>query len=544
MTKRDSQPWWQGGVIYQIYPRSFRDANGDGVGDLVGIIEKIDYLRHLNVDAIWISPFFKSPMQDFGYDISDYRDVDPLFGSLENFDVLIEQAHTAGLKVMIDLVLSHTSDQHPWFLESRQSKENEKSDWYVWADPSEDGTPPNNWLSIFGGSAWQWEPRRQQYYLHNFLDCQPDLNFHNPDVVKAVLDVTRFWLDRGVDGIRLDAITFCFHDKLLRSNPAKPAALRAGRGFSSSNPYAYQTHAYDMAQPENLQFLERLRALLDDYPDRVALGEVASEDSLATMAEYTQGDKRLHMAYSFELLNEQFSAAYIRECVGRMTSTLKEGYPCWSFSNHDVVRVITRWGGQGDQPDMAAMLLAMLGSLKGGVCVYQGEELGLPEANLRYEDLQDPYGLTFWPEFKGRDGCRTPMPWSDAELHCGFSEGDPWLPVPEIHWPLSVEQQECRSQSVLSRFRRFFDWRRAQPALRFGEISFLDVPEPLLVFYREHAEQTILCCFNLSDKPQQTILSDVPLGLMASGHGMREGVLQEGKLDLPAWGGVFFTVSR
>lgn len=542
MTQNSDQPWWKGGVIYQIYPRSFRDANGDGVGDLAGIIEKMDYLHHLNVDAIWISPFFKSPMQDFGYDISDYLDVDPLFGSLGDFDALVKQAHEQGLKVMIDLVLSHTSDQHPWFLESRQSANNEKSDWYVWADPAEDGTPPNNWLSVFGGSAWQWEPRRRQYYLHNFLSCQPDLNFHNPAVVDAVLNVTRFWLDRGVDGIRLDAITFCFHDKQLRSNPPKPEALRTGRGFSSNNPYAYQIHAYDTTQPENLVFLERIRHLLDEYPERVALGEVASEDSLATIAEYTQGSSRLHMAYSFELLNEQFSARYIRETVERMASSLTSGYPCWSFSNHDVMRVVTRWGGPTPSDDMAAMLLGLLGSLRGGICIYQGEELGLPEAELEYDEIQDPFGLNFWPEFKGRDGCRTPMPWSDAELHCGFSDGDPWLPVPSAHWPLSVEQQECRSKSVLSRFRRFFAWRRSQPAIRWGAIAFLDLPEPLLGFYREHEEQRLLCCFNLSSKPQHALLSQelgLPKGLMAAGHGMREGVLHQGKLELPAWGCVF-----
>ena len=279
-------PWWRGAVIYQIYPRSFLDSNGDGVGDLPGIIAKLDYIAGLGVDAIWISPFFKSPMADFGYDIADYRAVDPLFGSLVDFDRLLEKAHGLGLKVMIDQVLSHSSIAHVWFQESRQDRSNPKADWYVWADPREDGTPPNNWLSLFGGVAWQWEPRREQYYLHNFLVDQPDLNFHNAEVQQATLDNVRFWLDRGVDGFRLDAINFCFHDAQLRDNPAKPADKRVGRGFSADNPYAYQYHYFNNTQPENLAFLERLRGLLDLYPNAVSLGEISSEDSLATTAEY------------------------------------------------------------------------------------------------------------------------------------------------------------------------------------------------------------------------------------------------------------------
>jgi alpha-glucosidase len=541
MSINSEEPWWKGGVIYQIYPRSFCDTNGDGVGDLPGIIDKLDYIRHLNVDAIWISPFFKSPMKDFGYDISDYRAVDEMFGSMEDFDALISQAHARGLKVIIDLVLSHTSDQHPWFLQSRESTTNEKSEWYVWSDPSPDGTPPNNWLSFFGGSAWEWVPRRSQYYLHNFLSCQPDLNFHNPDVVDAVLDVARFWLMHGVDGIRLDAITFCYHDEMLRDNPAKPPAKRRSRGFSPDNPYAYQEHVFDSARPENLSFLTRVRKLLDEFPGCVALGEVTSEESLATVIEYTEGNDRLHMAYSFELLTEQFSAEYIRDRVGYFANIVHSGYPCWSFSNHDVERVVSRWGGERAGPDMAALLLALLGAFNGAVCIYQGEELGLPEAALVHDDIQDPFGLNFWPEFKGRDGCRTPMPWSDAELHCGFSEGEPWLPIPAAHWPLSVERQECQSQSALSRFRRYYAWRQRQPALRWGNIEFLELPDPVLVFFREYQQQRLMCCFNLSDSPVEQALPSLPAGSVLGGHGMRAGVIMAGeKLSLPAWGCLFY----
>ncbi|MBB5673689.1 alpha-glucosidase [Xanthomonas sp. WHRI 6108] len=489
-------PWWRGAVIYQIYPRSFLDSNGDGVGDLPGIIAKLDYIAKLGVDAIWISPFFKSPMADFGYDIADYRAVDPLFGTLDDLDRLLDKAHGLGLKVMIDQVLSHTSIAHAWFQESRQDRTNAKADWYVWADPREDGTPPNNWLSLFGGVAWQWEPRREQYYLHNFLVDQPDLNFHNTEVQQATLDNVRFWLDRGVDGFRLDAINFCFHDAQLRDNPAKPADKRVGRGFSADNPYAYQYHYFNNTQPENLAFLERLRGLLDLYPNAVSLGEISSEDSLATTAEYT-AHGRLHMGYSFELLVQDYSAAYIRETVSRLEATMLEGWPCWAISNHDVVRAVTRWGGADASPAFARMVVAMLCSLRGSICLYQGEELGLGEADVAFEDLRDPYGITFWPTFKGRDGCRTPMPWTDAPS-AGFSSGKPWLPLAEEHRAAAVSVQQDDPLSVLSAVRQFLAWRRGEPALREGAITFYDTAEPVLMFRREHAGQVMLLAFNLS----------------------------------------------
>jgi len=497
-------PWWRGAVIYQIYPRSFLDANGDGVGDLPGIIDRLDYIAALGVDAIWISPFFKSPMADFGYDIADYRDVDPLFGNLDDFDRLLAKAHALGLKVMIDQVLSHTSIEHDWFRESRQDRTNPKADWYVWADPREDGTAPNNWMSLFGGVAWQWEPRREQYFLHNFLADQPDLNFHNPAVQKATLDNVRFWLDRGVDGFRLDAINFCFHDLQLRDNPPKPAEKRVGRGFSPDNPYAYQYHYFNNTQPENLPFLEELRALLDQYPGAVSLGEISSEDSLATTAEYTTA-KRLHMGYSFELLVDDYSAAYIRDTVSRLEKAMTEGWPCWAISNHDVERAVTRWGGHPADPRLARMLVAMLCSLRGSICLYQGEELGLGEADVPFESLQDPYGITFWPNFKGRDGCRTPLPWIDAPL-AGFTTGEPWLPIPADHQSRAVAVQEAQPDSVLSAFRRFLAWRRTQPVLLHGDIRFLDSAEPVLLFERTLGDEVMLLAFNLSAAPVRHLL--------------------------------------
>ncbi|MDX2298354.1 MAG: alpha-glucosidase family protein [Xanthomonadaceae bacterium] len=527
-------PWWRGATIYQIYPRSFLDTDGNGVGDLPGIIAKLDYIAGLGVDAIWISPFFKSPMADFGYDIADYRAVDPLFGTLDDFDRLLAKAHALGLRVMIDQVLSHTSAEHAWFKESRSSRDNPKADWYVWADPREDGTPPNNWMSLFGGVAWHWEPRRGQYYLHNFLSSQPDLNFHNPEVRAAVLDVVRFWLDRGVDGLRLDAINFCFHDKLLRDNPAKPADRRVGRGFSPDNPYAFQYHYYNNTQPENLAFLKELRGLLDQYPGAVSLGEISSEDSLATMAEYTTG-QGLHMAYSFELLTDDFSAAHFRHTIHTLERAMPDGWPCWAISNHDVRRVISRWGGARPSADIASMLSALLCCLRGSACIYQGEELGLTEADVPYEALQDPYGKTFWPTFKGRDGCRTPMPWDSSE-HAGFSSTRPWLPIPADHLALSVARQERSTESVLQRFRHFMQWRKAQHSLRWGDIAFLETAEPVLVFTRSYRGETLLLAFNLSDQAASTVLPVTGRLTRVEGHGLRTGALSGQTLQLPAYG--------
>lgn len=510
MTKKQ---WYKGAVIYQVYPRSFQDSNNDGIGDLKGIINRIDYIKSLGVDAIWISPFFKSPMKDFGYDISDYRDIDPLFGDLNDFDELISQAHDRNIKIIIDQVLSHTSDQHQWFTDSRENQNNDKADWYVWAEAKDDGTAPNNWLSIFGGGAWQWEPRRGQYYLHNFLTEQPDLNFHNPDVRQAVLDNVEFWLKKGVDGFRLDAINFCYHDAQLRDNPAKPKDKRQGRGFSEDNPYAFQYHYYNNTQPENIEFMQDIRTLLNKYPGTVSLGEISSEDSLATMAQYTQGGDKLHMGYSFELLTNDYSSEYIRTTVQTLEQRMTEGWPCWAFSNHDVERVASRWSENGEiNPQQCKMLTALLASLRGSVCMYQGEELGLGEASVAFEDLQDPYGITFWPNFKGRDGCRTPMPWEQADSpHAGFSDVKPWLPVDDAHKQQSVAVQTNDSNSILNAYREFMAWRKSQTVLLEGDIEFIETPEPVLAFYRTLGPQKMLCIFNLSS--QQTSI-DMPTSIV------------------------------
>ena len=529
------QRWWRGAVVYQVYPRSFVDTDGDGVGDLPGIVEQLDYIASLGVDAIWISPFFKSPMADFGYDIADFRDVDPLFGTLEDFDRLLAKAHALGLKVMIDQVLSHCSIDHEWFRESRASRDNPKSDWFVWADAKPDGSPPNNWLSLFGGVAWKWEPRRAQYYLHNFLSSQPDLNFHHPEVRAAQLDNLRFWLDRGVDGFRLDSINFPYHDAQLRDNPAKPPELRIGRGFSPDNPYAFQYHYYNNTQPENLGLLEDVRALLDRYPDAGALGEISSEDSLATTAEYCN-ERRLHMGYSFELLTDESSPAYIRATVEALEAKMTEGWPCWAISNHDVQRAVTRWGGADAGDALARQLVALVCSLRGTVCLYQGEELGLPEADVPFEALQDPYGKAFWPTFKGRDGCRTPMPWNGGD-NAGFSRGTPWLPVPEVHRARNVQAQDADADSVLNAVRAFLHWRKSLPALVLGSIRFLDAPDAVLAFVREHEGQRILVAFNLS---ASEVVWQAPAGVaLQAVPGVDGAESRDGVLHFPPRGAAF-----
>ncbi|MEO5757570.1 MAG: alpha-amylase family glycosyl hydrolase, partial [Mesorhizobium sp.] len=433
MAASENAQWWRGCVIYQIYPRSFQDTTGDGSGDLRGITSRLAHVASLGVDAVWLSPFFKSPMADMGYDVSDYCAVDPMFGSLEDFDALIAEAHRLGLKIIIDQVLSHSSDRHDWFVESRGSRDNPKADWYVWADSRPDGTAPSNWLSVFGGPAWEWDSTRKQYYMHNFLASQPDLNFHNPEVQDALLETVRFWLERGVDGFRLDTVNYYVHDRWLRSNP--PLASSVAGTNTETNPYLYQEHLFDKTQPENLAFLRRFRALLDEYEDRAAVGEVGDEGrSLQTLAAYTSGGDKLNMCYTFDLLGPQFSAAHVRGCVEAFEAAVADGWVCWAFSNHDVVRHVSRWTRPGGDPDAVAKFsIALLSCLRGSICLYQGEELGLPEAEIAFEDLRDPYGIRFWPGFKGRDGCRTPMVWEAGADNAGFSPGKPWLPVPDGH---------------------------------------------------------------------------------------------------------------
>jgi alpha-glucosidase len=539
MANRD---WWRGAVIYQIYPRSFLDTNGDGIGDLSGITRHLDHVARLGADAIWLCPFFVSPQRDFGYDVASYVEVDPIFGTLADFDALLARAHALGLRVLIDQVWSHTSDRHPWFIDSRSGRTAAKADWYVWADPSADGTPPNNWLSVFGGAAWTWEPRRRQYFLHHFLSHQPALNLHNPEVMDGLLETGRFWLDRGVDGFRLDAIDFLLHDRALRSNPPAPTPETVPAKL-----FGMQRHVHDMLQPATVGQLARIRGLMEDYPGTVTLGEISSQPgAFERVVAFTEGADALHMAYTLRPLRGGFDWATVNALLDDLAGTGTNGWMCWSFSNHDVERAISRWnperGEAPPNPAFGRLLMALLLSLRGSVCLYQGEELGLTEAALSEADLRDPFGIAYWPEFRGRDGSRTPMPWVAGARHGGFTVAEaPWLPVPAAHRPMAVDVQEADDASLLHAFRRFLHWRRGVPALVHGTLRRVALPEPLVGFVRYYDGQSVLAVFNLSDQPVNLDLSAFVSRSPMSGHGF-EACLDGGD-RLREFGVLFMKIS-
>ena len=505
-----SHPWWRGAALYQIYPRSFADSNGDGIGDLRGITKRLEHVAGLGVDGIWLSPFFTSPMRDFGYDVSDYRGVDPMFGTLADFDALLARAHALGLKVLIDQVWSHTALEHPWFQESRSSRDNPRADWYVWADAKSDGSPPSNWQSWMGCPTWSWEPRRRQYYLHNFLPQMPDLNFHNRTVQDAVLDVGRFWLDRGVDGFRLDTANYYCHDRAFTDNPPQPPEKRG------DIPAAMQQHLHDVCQPETPLFMERVRALTNGYEARMSVAEIGSQNNLARMVEYTRGDDRLHTAYSFLLLGSQPKASVLAEMMAAwQRGEGATAWPSWALSNHDAPRVATRWANS--DAARAQQLVVLLACLRGTVFIYQGEELGLPQSEVAFEDLQDPFGKAHWPRDKGRDGCRTPMPWAADTPAAGFSTGRPWLPADPAHNALAVDRQEEDAHSTLHLTRRVLALRRRHPALRLGGLDTLHADDTLWVLRRQHEGDTVLAAFNLGTEP---CTHDLPQPPVACGEAL------------------------
>lgn len=503
--------WWKKAVFYQIYPRSFKDSNADGIGDLPGITDRLQYVADLGVDAIWISPFFQSPMADYGYDVSDYRIVDPLFGTNEDFDILLDKAHSLNLKVIVDMVLSHTSIEHAWFVESRLSKTNRKADWYVWADPKPDGSPPNNWQSFFHGSAWTFDTKRGQYYMHNFLTEQPDLNFHNEAVQKQILSECRYWLERGVDGFRLDTCNLYFHDKELRDNPPRDdSTLSSGSQFEKPYPYTMQKHVYDKSRPENVEFMKRIRSLCDEYPEKMTIGEVGGDHPFQLAVEYTKGNEHINTTYSTHLMagTNSFDVTknIIQEPVEEMQKMSKDAWPSWALSNHDVVRPVTRWGKSIKNKEAFAILLnKLLLSLRGTPFMYQGEELGLPEATIPFERIQDPWGKAMWPEWQGRDGCRTPMPWHNEKPRVGFTKHEhAWLPIPEEHIKRAVNVQEIDQSSVLNQTKNFIKWRKTKPALQLGDIQFWETDdETLLAFTRSYENQRITCIFNLSETEKE-----------------------------------------
>ncbi len=506
MSPPSNHLWWQTGVIYQIYPRSFQDTSGNGVGDLRGVLQRLDYLSDtLGVDAIWLSPFYPSPMADFGYDVSDYTDVHPLFGDLATFDELIAQAHRRGLKLIIDLVPNHSSDQHPWFLQSRSSRENPRRDWYVWADPGPDGEPPNNWLSVFGGSAWEWDEATGQYYLHSFLKEQPDLNWRNPEVKAAMFDVVRFWLERGVDGFRIDVAHYVMKDPALRDNPPSPRQTKTAH--KPMGEYDSQLHLYDKGHPDVHQVYRELRQLLDAYSaerPRMAVGEIHIFDWPQWVSYYGENLDELHMPFNFALLNAAWEAEGVRQLVDGLEAALPAGaWPNYVLGNHDESRLASRYGRA--QARVAAMLLL---TLRGTPTLYYGDEIGMTDVPIPPERQQDPWGRNV-PGL-GRDPCRTPMQWSPGP-NAGFAPPkapELWLPLAPDYRQVNVEVELDDPTSLLQLYRRLLACRRATPALQRGEYRSLEGgPEDCYLFLRQTEEQRVLVALNFSGQERRVSLA-------------------------------------
>ncbi len=516
--------WWQRGVVYQIYPRSYGDASGDGVGDLRGILGRLGHLEWLGVDAIWISPFYPSPMADFGYDVSDYTDVDPLFGTLSNFGELVEEAHSRDLKVIVDYVPNHTSDEHPWFVESRSSRNNPKRDWYLWQDPAPHGGPPNNWRSVFGGGAWEWDEETGQYYYHAYLREQPDLNWRNPEVREAMLGVLRFWLERGVDGFRVDALRQLVKDEHLRDNPPSPDE----RGARS--PYEALLPVYSTDRPEVHEAIREMRGVLEEYGDRLLIGELYLPiDRLVTY--YGENNSGVHLPFNFHLISTPWDAREISALVDTYEAAIPQGgWPTWVLGNHDRSRIASRVGAA--QARVAAMLLL---TLRGTPTIYYGDEIGMHDVEIPPERVQDPFEKNVPGKGLGRDPARTPMQW-DASPNAGFcQEGtEPWLPVAYDYRAHNVAAEREDPTSMLFLHRRLLALRRAEPALAVGSYEPVEASRDLLVYLRKRDGRRFLIVLNLGHEPT-TFGSEgpkIPGRLVLSTHLDRDGEKLEDKIAL------------
>ena len=507
-TTTPSVPWWRGAVVYQIYIRSFCDSNGDGQGDLPGVMAKLDHLAKLGVDAIWLSPIHPSPNRDWGYDVADYEGVHRDYGTLDDFKALVDRAHASGIRVLLDEVLAHTSDEHAWFRESLAGKD--KADWYVWADPKPDGTAPNNWLSAFGGPAWAYQPARRKYYHHKFLRQQPKLNWRNADAARAALRVLATWLERGADGFRLDVANAYLHDASLTDNPAIPLDERSRLHWAHAP--NMQRHFHDSNLPENAAVLDAIRKTVERFDGRFVFGEFSEEPERSGC--YLAPETGLHAGYTFNLLEARaLTPALIRDHYA-VLARHPDHWPVISFSNHDVTRTVSRFGSADAGPAFAKLALALLLTLKGTIQLYQGEELGLTETELARDQLRDPVGDLYYPVHKGRDGCRTPMPWNAEQANFGFSRATPWLPLAPEHGALSVASQESDPDSPLALACKLIAMRRESPALRLGEIAFLDAPDHVLVFERSHGDDAKRCVFNLDrEKPARIALNEYVVDL-------------------------------
>lgn len=488
--------WWQSAVIYQIYPRSFQDSNGDGVGDLRGIVQRLSYLAELGVDAIWLSPIFLSPMADFGYDISDYEAIAPLFGSLADFDALVAAAHRLGLKIILDLVPNHTSDQHPWFADSRRSRLDPKRDWYVWRDPAPDGGPPNNWLSEFGGSAWQYDDATKQYYYHAFLAAQPDLNWRNPAVRKAIHDVMRFWLRRGVDGFRIDVIWHLIKDDAFRDDPPNPAFI-AGEPL-----YRSQTPLYSSDRPEVHEVIAEIRRVADEFADRVLIGEIYLPTA-RLVAYYGCDLAGVHLPFNFGLIGARWQARALAKLIDDYEASLPPGgWPNWVLGNHDRPRISSRVGAA--QARIAAMLLL---TLRGTPTLYYGDEIGMRQVEIPADRVRDPYERNVPGHGLGRDGCRTPMQW-DASLHAGFSQVEPWLPLDDYFRQENVARQQGDRFSIYQLYRQLIEIRKKFQALAIGAYRPVAAQGNILAYRRRHTGEDLLIALNLGTEPADLQVSD------------------------------------
>jgi alpha-glucosidase len=533
---RSDQPlWWQKGVVYQIYPRSYKDSNGDGIGDLAGIIEKLDYLSDvLGIDAIWLSPFYPSPMRDFGYDVANYTDVDPIFGDLKTFDRLVEEAHRRNIQIIIDFVPNHTSDEHPWFVESRASRTNPRRNWYIWADPKPDGSPPNNWLSVFGGSAWELDPTTGQYYLHSFLKEQPDLNWRNGEVRAAMLDAMRFWLDRGVDGFRVDVAHFMMKDPDLRDNPPNPDI--ANTPYKSMGDYDSQLHLHDLGHADIHDVLRDFRKVLDEYSTtrpRYSVGEIHIFDWARWASYYGAQLDELHMPFNFSLIGARWNAAVVRGLIEAVEAAVPAGaWPNWVIGNHDEHRIATRIG-----PAQARVAMMLLLTLRGTPTIYYGDEIGMHDVAIPPEKVQDPWGKRVQGLGLGRDPEPTPMQW-DNSPNAGFCppQCEPWLPVADDYRSNNAAAQLDAPGSMLTLSRRLLELRRAEPALNSGRyIPVPNVPDDCLAYIRERGTQRYLILLNFSSTPLRIALPEWGTSQIAiSTNPARKGVVDLREFELAA----------
>jgi alpha-glucosidase len=487
--KKEDFLWWQSGIIYQVYPRSFQDSNNDGIGDISGIIQRLDHLKWLGVNAVWLSPFYPSPMADFGYDISDYKGVDPIFGTLEDFDKLVQELNKREMKIILDLVPNHTSDKHSWFLESRSSKDNPKRDWYIWHDGDEDGKPPNNWLSVFGGSAWEWDEKTSQYYYHAFLKEQPDLNWRNPEVQEAMFDVMRFWLDKGVDGFRVDVMWHIIKDEKLRDNPTNPDYEQHMATYEQLLPI------FSTDQPEVHDIVHKMRAVLDEYDERMMIGEIYLP--IHKLVTYYGVDKKgAHLPFNFLLLSLPWDASKIAVAIDEYEGALPNfGWPNWVLGNHDQPRITSRVGLQ--QAKVAAMLLL---TLRGTPTIYYGDEIGMTNVPIPPEEVQDPQGLNMPGKNLSRDPQRTPMQWDESD-HAGFSNSDPWLPIDKKYKRVNVAVEKTDSYSMLNFNKKLIELRQNEPALHIGDYITIYSDKQVLAYKRTYEKLSFLIVLNMTHKP-------------------------------------------